>query len=275
MIVRILKRDKVRKCILNILKVMGFVVIIGLIVIGIPLFINKLFYYPIETSSTKDSDWLSFWGSFLGGIIGGIATLIGVIYTIKTSENNKKKEGAIIIPFKGNYLVNLEEGRINNYLPLIYKEFEESYPDYKENKLKEYIHLINFTKHQALDVKVSWEKPTNKELCSCVKGDKQIDFKEVNKLRDRKGEVGIPIILGADVKGSKYIRLFNEIKACILLMIKIYRDEKNTMSSCDIPIGTLGIESRNIHGYTHKDKFEIKMTIQCENYDITLDFIKK
>lgn len=87
-------------------KIIVSIIGIVFITIVIPYIINRSLYINIVTHDSNDGDWLGFWGSFLGGIFGGLATLITILFTIKSIYMNSKP---VIKPIKKYFYVYTRE----------------------------------------------------------------------------------------------------------------------------------------------------------------------
>lgn len=68
--------------------------ILGISVIAVfllPLAIDWFIIGNSFPSNISNSDWVSFFGGYIGALIGAVVSLIGIIITIRyTNEQNKK-----------------------------------------------------------------------------------------------------------------------------------------------------------------------------------------
>lgn len=56
----------------------------------IPILLNEFILYGNSKIGTADS-WLSFWGTWLGAIFGGFITIIGIYFTLESSNKQFKE----------------------------------------------------------------------------------------------------------------------------------------------------------------------------------------
>ena len=64
------------------LKYIGLGVVFVLLVVGIPVIMDKYIIGNNVPSNIDNSDWVSFLGSYIGAVLGGIFTFIGIKITL-------------------------------------------------------------------------------------------------------------------------------------------------------------------------------------------------
>ncbi|MFP3512944.1 hypothetical protein SB775_25720 [Peribacillus sp. SIMBA_075] len=98
-------------------------IVIGLIMVFFPLFINGLMFFRIWPVAGDVNTWISFlgtfWGAVIGGVIAGVLTLVGVRMTIKNQfikefseklpEQLMNLEDVIAVIKKQNSVLNMNE----------------------------------------------------------------------------------------------------------------------------------------------------------------------
>jgi len=100
------------------------VIIISLVsLLLLPLVINWLIIGNSIPSNISNSDWVSFLGGYIGAIIGAIVSLVGIIITIRyTNEQNKRDRELQVRPYCSIRYVNdnklVGTNKILGYLPI-------------------------------------------------------------------------------------------------------------------------------------------------------------
>lgn len=70
------------------------------LIIVIPIIVDWLIIGNNIPSNITNSDWVNFLGGYIGAILGGIGSLIGIVWTIKfTAEQNRKDRELQIRPY--------------------------------------------------------------------------------------------------------------------------------------------------------------------------------
>ena len=82
-------------------KTISIVILVSLmLIIGLPLAIDWLIIGNEFPSNIENSDWVGFFGGYIGSLIGAIVSLVGIIITIRyTNEQNKKDRELQIRPY--------------------------------------------------------------------------------------------------------------------------------------------------------------------------------
>lgn len=71
-----------------------------ILIVGLPLAIDWLIIGNKFPSNIENSDWVGFFGGYIGSIIGAVVSLLGIIITIRyTNEQNKKDRELQVRPY--------------------------------------------------------------------------------------------------------------------------------------------------------------------------------
>ena len=76
------------------------ILIYGGIIIVIYIVVPVMLYFWIDkfdviSSNVNADNWLMFWATYLAGTLGGLATLAAMLYTVKSSYDQQRKEQKI------------------------------------------------------------------------------------------------------------------------------------------------------------------------------------
>ncbi|MGB6127255.1 MAG: hypothetical protein WBG30_00765 [Psychrilyobacter sp.] len=166
---------KTKKIILGIL-------IVAIILIGVPLFLDQVIVGNKISSNISNSEWIGFLGSYLGGILGASATIFG-IYIVYNLERFEEKRGLKIYLsdiFRKN-TENKEKIIINLFNNLKLKQSSLKFIStklYEENLLKIY-KLKNYNKiNELFDLQIELEKKRNEITPYLIETD--LIFKEID-----------------------------------------------------------------------------------------------
>ena len=81
-------------------KIFIIILISLILIIGLPLVIDWLIIGNKFPSNIENSNWVSFFGGYIGSLIGAVVSLIGIIITIRyTNEQNKKDRELQVRPY--------------------------------------------------------------------------------------------------------------------------------------------------------------------------------
>lgn len=131
-------------------KAMTISIVTTLILIVIPIIIDKLIIGNNIKSNISNEQWVGFLGSYIGAIIGGIVSMLGIFITIQFYKEQQKKD------------------ELNaNYPVLKYTLYEYTYPENisgasivwgeENNCKKEIIHILkvkNVQSNVALNLRI-------------------------------------------------------------------------------------------------------------------------
>lgn len=71
-----------------------------ILVLGLPLVVDWLIIGNSFPSNIENSDWVSFFGGYIGSLIGAAVSLVGIIITIRyTNEQNKRDRELQVRPY--------------------------------------------------------------------------------------------------------------------------------------------------------------------------------
>lgn len=109
------------------------IIIIILISIFLPLFMEFFIWRNNFPSVIDNSDWCSFLGSYLGGIIGGFATLLAVRFTLLETKKEYYKDFLIqMIDISATYLDDIRKYKSElKRGEILYREINELQHDIK------------------------------------------------------------------------------------------------------------------------------------------------
>ena len=95
------------------------VIVLGcfLIIILLPIGIDKFIFINTYPSNIDNNAWASFLGSYLGSIIGGLFSLGGIFLTIRFTRNQNKQD---------------RELQIRPYFDFTLKDSKDTIPDNKQ-----------------------------------------------------------------------------------------------------------------------------------------------
>lgn len=81
-------------------KVFIIILISLILIVGLPFAIDWLIIRNRVPSNIENSDWVSFFGGYIGSLIGAAISLVGIIITIRyTNEQNKKDRELQVRPY--------------------------------------------------------------------------------------------------------------------------------------------------------------------------------
>lgn len=81
-------------------RILFILMIVLIVLLLMPLAFDWLIIGNSIPSNVSNSDWIGFFGSYYGGLFGGIFSLIGIVFTIRfTQEQNKKDREIQARPF--------------------------------------------------------------------------------------------------------------------------------------------------------------------------------
>jgi|GEM_PF-3567211 len=227
-------------------------IIFLVVIILIPNFINRTIFHNNNSVSaaTNDGAWLSFWGSYLGGIFGGIATLIGIVYTIKSSTDDKKP---IVIPFRKEFFVYIDSASKN-----------VSLLNNKSNRKEEkYIYIYNVGRENALNVDLKWIPPKKIIIDGKLDNDNMIivpNSLDISMM-SRKDDHFQVIMCSKGNENNEKIKLYVSLQFLIEeIYRKLLKENSNIiefLSFSKIPMGILQIDFDDIYGNRESHNYEI------------------
>lgn len=235
-----------------------------IVLIVVPIVINRLLYLPIETNNTTDGDWLGFWGSYIGSIIGCIATLIGIIYTMKTFFYDKNP---ILIPLKKEFYIYINNEREVELSPSFRMENEVI-----SSKPFEF-DVINVGRGAALDVKIIWIPPKQIKT-GYEERDKFIDDNNksiLNRFTNKKEE--FQVIRSDDGANIEKIDIFIGLENLIKLIIKSHVSDDIVILGAlnfvfDVSLGYMEITYNDIY-YTDTKMKKVRYEMFLKTKGIT------
>lgn len=127
-------RDKIRRYLQGkINRITQTIIIIILISICLPFFLEFFIWRNNFPSAINNSDWSSFLGSYLGGIIGGFATLVAVRFTLLETKKEYYKDFLIqMIDISATYLNDIRKYKAGlNSGKILCREINELQHDVK------------------------------------------------------------------------------------------------------------------------------------------------
>lgn len=116
-------------------KILILILISIILILGLPLAIDWLMIGNNIPSNIGNSDWVVFLSGYIGALIGAIVSLVGIIITIRyTNEQNKKDRELQIRPYCSIRYVHDNEllgtSNILNELPICYAPKPNERPDH-------------------------------------------------------------------------------------------------------------------------------------------------
>lgn len=245
--------------------------IVILVCIGIPAFINIVMSLNLIPSiDTGNAEWLGFWGSFLGGIVGGIATLIGIVYTMKTFFYDKKP---VLIPLKKEFYIYINnEKKVELASNLIIESEEVSIKPIEFD-------IINVGRGAALDVEIRW-MPPKQVVTGDEKKDKFIDDNNKNTLIDLTNkEEEFQVIRCDDGTNVEKINIFIGLEELIKLIVKAHVSGKVVILGMlnfifDVSLGYIEIYYNDIYHSNNKKqlaKYEMFLKTQGISYNKNIE----
>lgn len=118
----------------KLLILLGLFIMFILLSVVVPILLNEFIPYGNGNVGTGDS-WLSFWGTWLGAIFGGFITIVGIYFTLQSS--NKQFEQSL-------------------------KEQRESYESDRDLNLMPHIKIVQSSNHQYNDSQIIKFNNSNK-----------------------------------------------------------------------------------------------------------------
>ncbi|HBG2231080.1 hypothetical protein [Clostridioides difficile] len=240
------------------LKGLGLFIVVLAIVVGTPIVINK--YVPPNNNGAL----FSFLGSYLGGIFGGLATLIGVLYTIKSSDKSRKEEedkkDPFIVPLEKTLLVckNPEDEHFKI-------EHLENDVNYGSGTI--YIDFMNLGEEHGLYVSMAWNQPSKKDKIDFFNKYKENQYLEtvfnsvcVSTNPDKRENI-FQVIKSCRFEERKKTYLFVSWRTLITTLTKHIsiknKELKIDKSYENIPLGQLEINCKNVQGKLVQKKYLI------------------
>lgn len=109
--------------------------IILILVIGCPLFLDIFIFGNHVPSNIDNSSWASFFGSYFGAIIGGLVSLFGIVITIYFTQDQNRKDRELQIRPYFDFMYNQTEKPTSYKKDIGYIAFQCD-PDVKNNDMQ-------------------------------------------------------------------------------------------------------------------------------------------
>lgn len=100
-------------------------IVMIMMVVFIPIFVNFLMSLPCSWAKGAVGDWISFYGSYLGALIGGIVAF-GVARIQIDAQKTSEKNALIIQQLPSVVMIRLELDKIISFLKELYKIIESN-----------------------------------------------------------------------------------------------------------------------------------------------------
>lgn len=129
-------------------------IIFFLLSVSFPSIIDWVIVNNNFPSNIKNSDWVGFLGGYLGSIIGSITSLVGIVVTIRyTNEQNRISREVQVQPYCSIRYVHEDKihgtNKILGIFTLVYKSIKNNGPNYRST-----IYIKNVGMGPALDFEI-------------------------------------------------------------------------------------------------------------------------